>query len=77
MYGTFFMFSCVLLFFVPIIFCILPETKDLGLEVIHQYFTPPIAVWHVDWSGNQEDLESGLDSQDGYIDRDILGHQDL
>jgi len=37
--GTFFSFSCVMILFFPVVYLILPETKDLSLEMIQQYFT--------------------------------------
>lgn len=48
MHGTFYFFAGVLTFFIPIIFYILPETKDLGLEMIQHYFTPTDTVWYID-----------------------------
>merc|ERR1711936_517763 len=38
LYGTFFMFSIFLIIFLPVVCFILPETKDLSLEMIQQYF---------------------------------------
>ena len=39
-HGTFYCFSAVMLVCTPVIYCILPETKDLSLEVIEHYFLP-------------------------------------
>jgi len=47
-HGTFFLFSVVLLLSLPIVYCILPETKDMGLEMIPSYFTPNKTVFYVD-----------------------------
>jgi len=47
-HGTFFLFSVVLLLSLPIVYCILPETKDLGLEMIQTYFMPNRTVFYVD-----------------------------
>ena len=47
-HGTFFLFSIVLLLSLPIVYCILPETKDLGLEMIQTYFTPNKTIFYVD-----------------------------
>jgi len=44
--GTFFMFSIFIIIFTPVIYFILPETKDLSLEMIQQYFTPQETVWY-------------------------------
>ena len=32
----------------PVVYYILPETKDLGLEVIQHYFTPTKTVFYID-----------------------------
>jgi len=45
-FGTFFMFSAVLLIFSPIVYAILPETKDVGLEMIQKFFSPSVTQWH-------------------------------
>ena len=47
-HGTFLLFSVVLLLSLPIVYCILPETKDLGLEMIQTYFMPNRTVFYVD-----------------------------
>lgn len=46
--GTFYVFAAVLAFSLPVIYCILPETKDMGLEMIQNYFTPSRTVFYVD-----------------------------
>jgi len=46
LYGTFFMFSVFLIIFLPVVYFILPETKDLSLEMIQQYFTPQVTIWY-------------------------------
>ena len=46
--GTFFTFSFVMILFFPAVYFILPETKDLSLEMIQQYFTPQVTVWYTD-----------------------------
>jgi SP family facilitated glucose transporter-like MFS transporter 8 len=46
--GTFFTFSFVMILFFPTVYFILPETKDLSLEMIQQYFTPQVTVWYTD-----------------------------
>merc|ERR1719347_489107 len=46
LYGTFFIFSFFIIIFTPVIYFILPETKDLSLEMIQQYFTPQETVWY-------------------------------
>merc|ERR1712241_898113 len=46
--GTFLFFSAILIFCLPIVYCILPETKDLGLEMIQSYFMPTKTVFYVD-----------------------------
>ena len=47
-HGTFYLFSGILLLSLPIVYCILPETKDMGLEMIQSYFTPNKTVFYVD-----------------------------
>ena len=46
--GTFYLFAGVLAFSLPVVYCILPETKDMGLEMIQNYFTPSRTVFYVD-----------------------------
>ena len=45
--GTFYLFSAALLLALPLVFWILPETKDLGLEMIQLYFTPPNTIFYL------------------------------
>ena len=33
---------------IPAVYCTLPETKDLGLEMIQGYFTPARTVFYVE-----------------------------
>jgi hypothetical protein len=47
-HGTFFLFSGVLCFSLPVVYWILPETKDMGLEMIQTFFTPNKTVFYVD-----------------------------
>ena len=42
------MFSIFLIIFLPVVYFIIPETKDLSLEMIQQYFTPQVTVWYTD-----------------------------
>ena len=56
LHGTFFLFSGILLIALPIVYCILPETKDMGLEMIQNYFTPNKTVFYVDLPKEQTDL---------------------
>ena len=46
--GTFYLFSAALLLALPLVFWILPETKDLGLEMIQLYFTPPNTIFYLE-----------------------------
>jgi hypothetical protein len=48
LYGTFYLYAAVLFVAFPAIYLIVPETKDLGLEVIQEYFLPPRTVFYVD-----------------------------
>jgi hypothetical protein len=48
LYGTFFLFAAILLISLPVVYLTLPETKDLGLELIRYYFTPPATVFYVE-----------------------------
>ena len=47
-YGTFYAFALVILLFAPLVYYILPETKDLGLEDIQRYFLPAKTIFYVD-----------------------------
>ena len=57
--GTFYLFAAILAFSLPIVYCILPETKDMGLEMIQNYFTPSRTVFYVDLETENE-KKSGL-----------------
>ena len=48
LYGTFFTFSIMMLFFLPVVYFILPETKDISLEMIQEYFRPSNAVLYTE-----------------------------
>ena len=39
LFGTFYLFGCIVLVAMPVVYCILPETKDISLESIQKYFT--------------------------------------
>ena len=47
-YGTFYSFSAVMLVCTPVIYFILPETKDMSLEMIENYFLPNRTRFYVD-----------------------------
>merc|ERR1719219_1005283 len=47
-HGTFYLFSGVLLLSLPLVYWILPETKDIGLEMIQTYFTPTKTIFYVE-----------------------------
>ena len=46
--GTFYLFAACMAASVPAVYCMLPETKDLGLEMIQGYFTPARTVFYVE-----------------------------
>ena len=46
--GTFLLFAGCISASIPAVYCLLPETKDLGLEMIQGYFTPARTVFYVD-----------------------------
>lgn len=60
--GTFYLFSGVLLICLPLVYWILPETKDMGLEMIHTYFTPPQTIFYVDLM-DRDKLDNEPDGQ--------------
>ena len=64
--GTFFIFSGVLVFFLPIVYWILPETKDMGLELIQTFFTPNRTVFYVDLKQKNpvENLKNGTKEEE-------------
>ena len=47
-YGAFYFFAGILLLSVPIVYFTVPETKDLGLEQIQNYFTKQRTIFYVD-----------------------------
>ena len=48
LHGTFYCFSAVMLVCTPVIYCILPETKDMSLEMVENYFLPSRTRFYVD-----------------------------
>ena len=46
--GTFYSFAVLLLLALPLVYWILPETKDMGLEMIQNFFMPNKTVFYVD-----------------------------
>lgn len=58
--GTFYLFAAILAFSLPIVYCILPETKDMGLEMIQNYFTPSRTVFYVDLETENEKSDAQL-----------------
>ena len=47
-YGTFYLFGSILLLFLPVIYFIVPETKDVALELVPTFFTPVKTIFYVD-----------------------------
>eukprot|EP00095_Tigriopus_kingsejongensis_P009111 maker-scaffold150_size309978-snap-gene-2.13 protein:Tk09111 transcript:maker-scaffold150_size309978-snap-gene-2.13-mRNA-1 annotation:"sugar transporter 12" len=47
-HGTFYLFSIILTLSAPFVYWLLPETKDLSLEVIQHYFKPYKTIFYVD-----------------------------
>ena len=47
-HGTFYSFSVVMLVCTPVIYCIVPETKDLSLEMVENYFLPNRTRFYID-----------------------------
>jgi len=58
--GTFYLFAVVLAVSLPVVYCVLPETKDMGLEMIQNYFTPSRTVFYVDLDSDSEKVEENL-----------------
>ena len=48
LHGTFYTFSAVMLVCTPVIYFILPETKDMSLEMVENYFLPSRTRFYVD-----------------------------
>ena len=46
--ACFYLFSIIMALSIPLVYLILPETKDMGLEMIQNYFLPPTTVFYVD-----------------------------
>ena len=46
-YGTFALFGLIIRLLSPLIYFILPETKDLSLDSIRLYFTPSSTTWYI------------------------------
>ena len=47
-HGTFFLFASILLLSLPIVYYILPETKDIALEMVQNYFKKEKTVFYID-----------------------------
>lgn len=48
LHGTFYLFSAVMIVCTPVIYCIVPETKDMSLEMVENYFLPKRTRFYVD-----------------------------
>ena len=55
MSGAFYLYAGVITLAMPIVYVVLPETKNVSLELIPKYFEPKKTVFYVDLE-NQEDL---------------------
>ena len=51
-YGAFYFFGGIVTLALPIVYFVLPETKDLSLEIIQNYFTPVKTIFYVDINEN-------------------------
>jgi hypothetical protein len=47
-YGTFFLFGGIIITAMPLVYFILPETKDVSLELVQSFFTPLKTVFYID-----------------------------
>jgi hypothetical protein len=47
-HGTFYFFAAILTLSVPVVYFTVPETKDLGLELIQHYFTKQKTIFYRD-----------------------------
>jgi hypothetical protein len=45
--GAFGLLAALLVFLLPLVCLFLPETKDLSLESVREFFTPPRTVFYV------------------------------
>ena len=61
-HGTFYIYSGILLLSLPLVYYILPETKDMGLEMIQSYFTPNKTVFYVDLEVPQKEIPKVIHS---------------
>ncbi len=69
-YGTFYLFAGFLVLSLPIVYMILPETKDMGLEMIQTFFTPNKSVFYIDAS----EIQSEMQELNSKIQPDILSN---
>ena len=63
--GAFFLFAAILFVSLPIVFWTLPETKDLGLEQIRNYFTPVKTIFYIDIDTPSPALQSDSQTPEG------------
>ena len=47
-YGTFFLYGSIVCFAMPIVYFVLPETKNISLELVQNYFVPKKTVFYID-----------------------------
>ncbi len=62
LYGTFYLFAGIIVAAFPLVYLLLPETKDLSLETIQRYFTSATTTFYVDLDDKHENSVSQRNS---------------
>ena len=55
LWGTFYLFGCVILISLPLVYFIVPETKNVSLELVHHFFTKPKTIFYIDLNENDKE----------------------
>ena len=54
MSGAFYLYAGIITLAMPIVYVVLPETKNVSLELIPKYFEPQKTVFYVDLKKQQD-----------------------
>ena len=51
-YGTFYLFAVIMAISMPVMYILLPETKDVALEEVHHFFSKQKSIFYIDLGAN-------------------------
>lgn len=61
--ACFYLFSVIMVLSLPVVYLVLPETKDVGLEMIQHYFLPAKTIFYVSEDFFDDDRRPKSDGQ--------------